>query len=86
MFPRVPDASKTALAALVALCRANNVAFIDCQQKTSHLASLGAREMSRAAFLERVEQGLSLPAFDWKFSPVYWANLLPINKDRCDRP
>ena len=86
MFTRVPDASKTALAALVALCRANNVEFIDCQQNTRHLASLGAREMPRAGFLEHVHKAKQQPAIDWKFSPVYWENLLPINKDRCDRP
>ena len=47
MFARRPDASKIALAALVAFCRRHGIAMIDCQQNTAHLASLGAREMPR---------------------------------------
>ena len=35
--------SKIALAALVAFCREHGIAWIDCQQQTRHLASLGAR-------------------------------------------
>src|SRR5688572_4528182 len=41
MFTRVPDASKIALAALCAFCRRHGIGFIDCQQNTQHLASLG---------------------------------------------
>ncbi|MBN4841548.1 leucyl/phenylalanyl-tRNA--protein transferase, partial [Citrobacter braakii] len=41
MFTHRRDASKMALAALVAACRAWGVALIDCQQQTRHLASLG---------------------------------------------
>ncbi len=47
MFAPGTDASKIALAALVAACRAHGVALIDCQQNTGHLASLGAHEISR---------------------------------------
>ncbi len=50
MFSRASDASKIALAALVAFCRAHGIALIDCQQNTRHLASLGAREIARADF------------------------------------
>ena len=57
MFTRRPDASKIALAALVAFCRRHGIAMIDCQQKTSHLASLGAREMPRQRFVSHVEIG-----------------------------
>ena len=35
MFARRTDASKIALAALVAFCRAHAIETIDCQQKTS---------------------------------------------------
>ncbi len=42
MFAHQRDASKIALAALVALCRSAGVVQIDCQQATQHLASLGA--------------------------------------------
>ena len=51
MFSRRSDASKIALAALVAFCRANSITSIDCQQNTRHLASLGAAEMPRSGFV-----------------------------------
>ena len=50
------DASKVALARLVQACRSRNIQLIDCQIASAHLASLGAREISRgefAAFLRR---------------------------------
>jgi hypothetical protein len=47
MFARRTDASKIALAALVALCGAQGAGWIDCQQNTAHLASLGAQEIDR---------------------------------------
>lgn len=77
MFTHVPDASKIALAALVALCRAQGVAVIDCQQNTRHLASLGAREVPRAAFVQHVAMASRQPPVRWQFEPVYWNELLP---------
>ncbi|MGE0329501.1 MAG: leucyl/phenylalanyl-tRNA--protein transferase [Ramlibacter sp.] len=77
MFTRVPDASKIALAALVALCRQHRVRLIDCQQNTRHLASLGAREIERAAFVNHVAQAALEPGPAWHFEPVYWQLLLP---------
>ncbi|HRO59495.1 MAG TPA: leucyl/phenylalanyl-tRNA--protein transferase [Burkholderiaceae bacterium] len=47
MFTLAPDASKVALAALVDTLRRHDFSVIDCQQNTRHLASLGAREVSR---------------------------------------
>lgn len=72
MFSRRPDASKIALAALVAFCRRNAITMIDCQQNTAHLASLGALEMPRSQFIAHVDQVAPLPAPDWQFSPLYW--------------
>mgnify|MGYP001258081487 FL=1 len=54
MFAWASDASKIALAALVAFCRTHGVALIDCQQNTAHLASLGACEMARQPFEQHV--------------------------------
>jgi leucyl/phenylalanyl-tRNA---protein transferase len=76
MFTRVPDASKIALAGLVAFCRAHGVGMIDCQQNTSHLASLGAREIARADFVASVHQQATRPSLAWHFEPVYWRELL----------
>jgi leucyl/phenylalanyl-tRNA---protein transferase len=50
MFSRARDASKAALAHLVALCRRNSIVAIDCQLPSRHLASLGARTIPRARF------------------------------------
>ena len=47
MFARVSDASKVALAYLVAFLRAQGVRMVDCQQETGHLASLGAAPQER---------------------------------------
>ncbi len=55
MFSRKPNASKIALAALCAWCIRNQIEWIDCQQKTEHLKSLGARPISRRQFLEHVQ-------------------------------
>jgi len=52
MFSRATDASKIALAHLVRLLERKGYAVIDCQMTTPHLASLGAREISRAQFVE----------------------------------
>ncbi|CAG0927813.1 MAG: Leucyl/phenylalanyl-tRNA--protein transferase [Rhodocyclaceae bacterium] len=47
MFSRVTDASKIALAHLARYLERLGFAVIDCQMKTAHLASLGAREIRR---------------------------------------
>uniref|UniRef100_UPI0033427CCE leucyl/phenylalanyl-tRNA--protein transferase n=1 Tax=Castellaniella defragrans TaxID=75697 RepID=UPI0033427CCE len=51
MFSRAADASKVALAYLVAYLRRHQVPWIDCQQETPHLARLGAAPVPRAQFL-----------------------------------
>ncbi len=50
MFSRETDASKAALAHLVSLCGRNNLAVIDCQLPSRHLASLGVRGIPRSQF------------------------------------
>jgi leucyl/phenylalanyl-tRNA--protein transferase len=47
MFALERDASKVALAHLVAMLRARGFPLIDCQQETEHLASVGARHSPR---------------------------------------
>jgi leucyl/phenylalanyl-tRNA--protein transferase len=51
MFSRVPDASKVALAWLVAALRLAGAKLLDCQFITPHLASLGAIEISQKRYL-----------------------------------
>ena len=50
MFTRQTDASKIALAHLVRFLAARGFEVIDCQMRTAHLASLGAREIPRSEF------------------------------------
>lgn len=51
MFSRVPDASKVALAWLVALMRRGGARLLDCQFMTDHLASLGAIEIAQSRYV-----------------------------------
>lgn len=51
MFNRERDASKVALAWLVAALRRVHAELLDCQFLTSHLASLGAVEISQSRYL-----------------------------------
>lgn len=66
MFAVEADASKAALVSLAQLLGRHEFSVIDCQQSTRHLASLGAREVSRAVFLERVHELVRRPAPDWR--------------------
>lgn len=59
MFSRVTDASKVAMAWLVARMRLGGFALLDCQFMTDHLKSLGAIEISQSAYLEQLEAALS---------------------------
>jgi leucyl/phenylalanyl-tRNA--protein transferase len=61
MFARVSDASKVALAYLVAFLRKNGVRMIDCQQETEHLASLGAAPIPRSVFLQHLRAAIREP-------------------------
>ena len=55
MFSRATDASKFALANLCAWLRLNAYQLIDCQVSSSHLQSLGAKEITRQTFLESLD-------------------------------
>lgn len=78
MFARRSDASKIALAALVAFCRRHGIAMIDCQQNTAHLASLGAREMPRRRFVAHIAKASAEAGPAWHFDPVYWNDIRPV--------
>jgi leucyl/phenylalanyl-tRNA--protein transferase len=55
MFSRITDASKIALVHLVRYLERHGFAVIDCQMKTAHLASLGAREIRRRELTHGLE-------------------------------
>jgi leucyl/phenylalanyl-tRNA---protein transferase len=76
MFSHATDASKIALAALVAFCRAQDIALIDCQQATAHLASLGAREIPRAEFEAHLATHVeATPPLSWTYDSAHWVHL-----------
>ncbi|HEY3633685.1 MAG TPA: leucyl/phenylalanyl-tRNA--protein transferase [Caldimonas sp.] len=76
MFALRTDASKIALAALVAFCRAHQIETIDCQQKTGHLASLGGREIARREFQTRLRGSLAMSdVADWSYDLRLWEEL-----------
>ena len=76
MFSLQSNGSKLALAGLIAFCRAHQVQWVDCQQKTAHLASLGAREISRRDFLATLSQAKTLAPMQWEYQPIYWDQIV----------
>jgi leucyl/phenylalanyl-tRNA--protein transferase len=77
MFARQTDASKIALAALVAFCREQAIGMIDCQQNTQHLSSFGALEISREDFAAHVSQQIREASPEWLFETTMWQQILP---------
>jgi leucyl/phenylalanyl-tRNA--protein transferase len=76
MFSHRTDASKIALAALVAFCRAHGITLIDCQQHTGHLASFGARQIPRRDFEAHLALTLGAPPPQaWVYDSGLWAQL-----------
>jgi len=65
MFHRATDASKVALVALVDRLRAGGASLLDVQWVTPHLASLGAVDIPRGDYLERLVAALGEPGPDW---------------------
>lgn len=57
MFSTVSNASKFAFIALVQLLQEKGVSLIDCQVHTSHLESLGARNISRQEYMTLLANG-----------------------------
>ncbi|YAL84441.1 leucyl/phenylalanyl-tRNA--protein transferase [Dermacoccaceae bacterium W4C1] len=62
MFHRATDASKVALWALVEVCFADGDPrrLIDVQWQTTHLSTMGVREVSRSRYAQRLAAALSL--------------------------
>lgn len=61
MFHYETDASKVALAALVAHLNARGYQLLDIQQWTDHTGRLGAVEISRDEYLDRLERAIDAP-------------------------
>ncbi len=61
MFSTKRDASKVSLVALVRHLERQGYELLDVQFLTPHLASLGAREIPRSRYLERLARALEKP-------------------------
>jgi leucyl/phenylalanyl-tRNA--protein transferase len=69
MFSTERDASKVALAHLVARLRVGGFLLLDTQFLTDHLSSFGAEEISRAAYAKRLASALSAEADFGRMDP-----------------
>ena len=79
MFTTITDGSKFALAALVSACLEQGVPMIDCQQNTRHLASMGAHEISRAAFVQNIDAQRQHSDINWADQSLYWDALMALD-------
>lgn len=84
MVSRVPDASKVALAALVARLAAGGFTLLDCQFMTPHLASLGAIEVGRDDYVALLSTALGdavgAASSSGAFSPAAGADFLALER------
>ena len=69
MFSLAADTSKIAFVHLVRQLERWGFGMIDCQMKTAHLASLGAREIPRAEFSQKLSELVNFPGINsaWQF-------------------
>lgn len=70
MFSLVTDSSKVALAGLVAFLKTQGFAAIDCQVRTSHLLSLGAREIAAPDFSRLLAENIDRLTPDGAWSKI----------------
>ena len=63
MFSYESDASKAAIATLIERLNQWQFHMLDAQVTTRHLLSLGAKEMPRKLFLEKLRAALQFPTF-----------------------
>jgi leucyl/phenylalanyl-tRNA--protein transferase len=67
MFSHRTNASKTAFGALASFAETHGFHFIDCQNESSHLATLGANLMPRGRFLALLDKALEAPTLQGKW-------------------
>jgi len=82
MFAKKTDASKVAFASLVTQMKDWGVDMIDCQVTSDHLLSLGAHEIPRQEFLQRLKFAIQrqTPPKKWSFGAPEWVNPTLIEK------
>lgn len=68
MFTRQSNASKVGFITLVRWLQQNGFGLIDCQVSSPHLASLGAEEISRSAFIRLISKGTAEKGIEGKWN------------------
>lgn len=66
MFSTETDVSKMAFYTLMLIGQENQLPWIDCQLVNDHLLSLGARTLSRQAYLKSLQDVIIAPPINWK--------------------
>jgi len=68
MFSEKSNASKFALIKLIQFLKKNDFLFIDCQQETDHLKSLGATLLEKESFYNHLKRNIFAPSLkgSWK--------------------
>lgn len=66
MFYKEPNASKLALLFLIDHLAGRGLTWLDCQVMTPHMEALGAREITRKAFIEKLRDTQSLGLKLWE--------------------
>ncbi len=74
MFSHVSNASKVCLALLGKMLTQKQYRIIDCQMYTSHLASMGAKEIDKFSFITILKKAIQeCPEKDnWEERQLYW--------------
>ena len=72
MFSWRPDASKVALVQLVEFGQAHGIDLFDCQMETPHLLTMGAYNISRAAFIGMLRKRVAVKSLSGS-----WERLTP---------
>ena len=69
MFTKMPNASKIAFVSLIRQLTQWGFSLVDCQVRTRHLVSLGAREVPRIVFQTMLDRALQSPTRreKWRF-------------------
>jgi len=77
MFHLQTDASKVAFYYLVEILKQWNFHFIDAQQPTDHLSSLGARPIVREEFLDRLHESMQVDTIRGNWGKLIQHNFRP---------
>ena len=86
MFSRMTDASKVALAWLVARLKVGHFTLLDCQFMTPHLASLGATTVSRDNYVGLLGSALSSAGVVGGSAPTAGGDSVPGTDSRASLP